>query len=214
MVYYSLEGLLASGKSSILKYLAEYFTCSECTTIREPVEDFRDYKDKMYNPIQEMQDDPKRNAFTGQLHILQQSVAHYAQECENSNAPIIISDQSVCSPFAFIDCLHKNGYLSKFTKDYMLGLWSEGSKDVCKSDFFIFIDVSPARCHHQLKEDKSHDLDEHKLWSKELLSVLMESHEKMFNMLGIPVKKIQVDEDMLASDVAVHVISLLEQEAV
>ena len=36
----------------------------------------------------------------------------------------------------------------------------------------------------------------------------------MFNMLGIPVKRIQVDEDMLASDVAVHVISLLEQEAV
>ena len=173
-----------------------------------------DYKDKMYNPIQEMQDDPKRNAFTGQLHILQQSIAHNAQECENSDAPIIISDQSVCSPFAFINCLHKNGYFSKFTKDYMLGLWSEGSKDVCKPDFFIFIDVSPARCHRQLKEDKSCDLDEHKLWSKELLSVLMESHEKMFNMLGIPVQRIQVVEDMLASDVAVHVISLLEQEAV
>ena len=123
-------------------------------------------------------------------------------------------DHSICSPFAFIDCLHKNGCLSKFTKDYILGLWSEGHKDVCKPDYFIFIDLSPARCHHQLKEDKSCDLDEHKLWSKELLGVLMESHEKMFNVLGIPVKRILVDEDMSASDVAVHVISLLEQEAV
>ena len=42
----------------------------------------------------------------------------------------------------------------------------------------------------------------------------MESHEKMFNVLGIHVKRILVDEDMSASDVAVHVISLLEQEAV
>ena len=47
-----------------------------------------------------------------------------------------------------------------------------------------------------------------------LLGVIVESHEKMFNVLGIPVKRILVDEDMSASDVAVHVISLLEQEAV
>ena len=165
----------------------------------------------MYNPLMEMQEDVNRNAFATQLHILEASVLQYGSSCSRPNTPVKVSDRSVCSLFAFIDCFFKRGVFSRFSKDSMLGLWSEKSKKVPKPDIFIFIDAPPTRCLRQLREDKNRCYAEHKIWNEEALTILHDSHHKMFALMEIPTKIITVMDDMTPGNVRATVIRLIEE---
>ena len=192
---------MGSRNSSTLNFISHHFPNLECRTVREPVELFRNYRDEMYNPLMEMQEDVNNNAFATQLHILEESVLQYRSSCSRPDTPVMVSNRSVCSPFAFIDCFFKRGVFSWFSKDFMLGLWSEKSKKVPKPDVFIFIDAPPARCLRQLREDKNHCYVEHKIWTEEAVTVLHDSHHKMFALMEIPTKIITVIDDMMPGDV-------------
>jgi len=203
---------VGSGKSSVLRCLSHYFSTSECRIVREPVEHFRDYRDEMYNPLLQMQDDPLKNAFSCQMHILGESALQYGSLCRSPGTAITVSDRSICSPYAFIDCFYRKDVFSQFSKDFMLGLWQEHSRDVPKPDFFVFIDTPPARCRSQLIGDRSRNFMEHRVWTESSLSLLRASHEKMFRTLGIPTKRIEVEEDMTPADVTLSVISIIDEE--
>ena len=84
-----------------------------------------------------MQLDAMRNIFPGQLHILNKSVDYYSSRVERDSNVTVVSDRSVFSCYHFIDCYFTEGYLSHFSKDYLIDLWWDECEKVCKPDCFI-----------------------------------------------------------------------------
>ena len=92
MPYFSLEGSVCSGKSTVLKLLAEFMKLEGkfCHAVPEPEFLFTNYKN-VYNPLVEMQKDPTRNTVITQIHILSQSRDYYSRALAR-DSPLFISD--------------------------------------------------------------------------------------------------------------------------
>ena len=87
----------------------------------------------------------------------------------------------------------------------MLKIWREECEKVEKPHCFIFLDVPPSMCEKRLlKDEKCTPLDK-VTWTEDFLSSLRTSHEKMFTLLDMPVKRVNVEEDMTPYDVALAV---------
>jgi len=215
MPYYSLEGLVACGKSSVLKYIAGRQISDRriCRVVTEPVELFTSYKNGVYNPLLEMQEDPSRNIVAGQIHILTQSSKHYAEELKRTKEfPCIISERSIFSSYVFLDCYSRKNYFSPFSKDFTADLWREQCEKVPNPECFIFIDASPEMCRDHLMKDKRRTISDRTTWTEEFLGILRCSHEKMFSLTNIPVKQIVVREHMTPADVAMAVCKVVADD--
>ena len=175
-----------------------------CQVVTEPFNVFLHYKDGVYNPLYEIQRDPIRNIVPGQIHIITESRKHYSTVL-GWNASVVLSDRSLFSCYAFIDCYFHKGLLSPFSKDFVLKIWREECEKVQKPDCFIFLDVPPYMCKKRLsKDEKCTPLDK-ETWTEDFLSSLQTSHEKMFTLLDMPVKRVNVQEDRTPCDVALAV---------
>ena len=100
--YFSLEGLVGSGKMTVLKFLVGTYMKERkvCHVVTEPLNVFLHYKDGAYNPLHEVQRDPIRNIVPGQIHIITESRKHYSTFL-GQNAPVVLST-AVCFPLRLL----------------------------------------------------------------------------------------------------------------
>ena len=187
-----------------------------CHVVTELLNAFGNYKDGAYNPLYEVQRDAIRNIVAGQIHIIMESKKHYCtflgRTLPGGHASMLLSDCSLFSSYAFVDCYFQKGFLSPFSKDFVLNIWREECDKVEKPDCFIFIDVPPSMCKkHLLKDEKCTPLDK-MTWTEDFLSSLQISHEKMFSLLDVPVKRVKVEENMTPYDVALVVRQIVTME--
>ena len=214
MPYFSLEGLVGSGKSSVLKFLCghKFGGSVVCQTLQEPAEQYRTYKNGLYNPLHEMQSDPRGNVACGQMHILDRSALFY-QHNLTPMYPLVVSERSILSPYIFLDCYHREGHLSTFSKDYLVNEWRDVCTRIPQPHYIIFIDTPPSICRARILSDDTRSKAEKDAWNLEFLSNLRESHEKMFKICGKLLKRVQVDHNMTPSDTAFAVARIIAEES-
>ena len=183
MPYFSLEGCVCAGKSTVLKFIVAFLRKERrlCDVVPESFSHFTDYQDRAYNPLTEMQRDAMRNIFPGQLHILNKSVDYYYSHVERDSNVTVVSDRSVFSCYSFIDCYFSEGYHSHFSKDYLNDLWQDECDKVRKPDCFIFLDVPSPLCWKHLMDEGRRTFLNRNTWTEKFLTVLCSLHEKMFS---------------------------------
>ena len=145
MPYFSLEVCVCSGKSTVLKFIVPFLRKERrlCDVVPKPFSLFTDYQDQTYNPLTEMQHDAMRNIFPGQLHILKKSANYFSSCLDRDPDFTMISDRSIFSCYSFIDCYFREGYFSRFSKDYLINEWWDRCNRAHKPDCFIFLDAPP-----------------------------------------------------------------------
>ena len=207
MSYFSLEGLVGSGKSSVLKILASFLKKEKkpFSVVSEPVFLFTKYQEGVYNPLVEMQKDPTRNMVTAQMHILTQSRDYYSRALLTDSSSLIVSDRSIFSCYAFIDCYFRKKYFTRFSKDFMINMWREECERVHSPDCFIFIDTPPEKYRNHLIDDSQCSFLDRTTGTQDFLTDLRCSHEKMFSITDVPVDRVEVAEHMTPADVAMAV---------
>ena len=120
----------------------------------------------------EMQHDAMRNIFPGQLHISKKSADYYSSCLDRDSDLTMISDRSIFSCYSFIDCYFREGYFSRFSKDYLINEWKNRCNRACKPNCFIFLDVPPALCRKHLMDDGRHTFLDRNTWTEDFLTVL------------------------------------------
>ena len=120
-----------------------------------------------------------RNIFPGQLHILNKSADYYSSHLDRDPNFTMISDRSIFSCYSFIGCYFREGYFSRFSKDYLVNEWRNKCDKAHKADCFIFLDVPPTLCWKHLMDDGRRTFLDRNTWTEEFFTVLRSSHEKI-----------------------------------
>lgn len=153
--YFSIEGNIGSGKSTVLRSLQKANgTHVDC--FPEAVKLYSSFlacDNTMFNPLQEMYADPIKSAGFAQFHILRICSDYYTLRYLESPKRVLVSERSLLSPSAFIEANFQNGYFSSFGKEY---LKKELEILQCKCagtlpDYVIFLNASPALCYERMK---------------------------------------------------------------
>ena len=106
-IYFALEGVVASGKSTTLNWVEKLFSddTHNLTVVREPVEEFDKWSS--YKPLSECYRDPRNNAAVAQLHILKQSFNHYVPHLisarKEETYDVVLSERCIFSPLVFTE---------------------------------------------------------------------------------------------------------------
>ena len=75
--YFSIEGLVGAGKSSLIKCLPTLLEPEGCKIVSEPVHLYTSFMEGLYNPLEELQMDPIQSVVAGQSHIIQLARCYY-----------------------------------------------------------------------------------------------------------------------------------------
>ena len=130
-VYFALEGIIGSGKTTVIQWLEDILQKNGYSylIIPEPVEKFK--KKLTYDPLEECYRDPEKSAALTQIHIMDESIKHYTSEVAKARAKsidFIVSERSVCFPLFFTDAYFLDDKFSTFTKDSINMMW-DGDMD-------------------------------------------------------------------------------------
>ena len=151
--YVAIEGIIGSGKSTILQCLeAKNLIRDNCVFVEEPYYKFVEKCN--YNPLSQLNKDPWRNAAISQLHIIETSFAAYPNKNilsgKNQN---FISERSIFSPKVFVKAGHLMGFLSDFTRDYLLDELATKTliSGALEPSHYIFLRPDPFLCLTRVK---------------------------------------------------------------
>ena len=147
--YFSIEGNIGAGKTSVLKEIAKLKP--EWQIVNEPVAAFSHFMS--FNPLYESYDNPQQNAAISQLHIIDSSLAHYKNFHEKT---IIVSERSLLSPYMFIKANRHMGIFTDFVATYLHNYLEKNmTKDHILPNVSFFLDVPPSTCQMRtLKRDR------------------------------------------------------------
>ena len=162
-IYFSLDGIVGSGKTTMLEWLKEMLLEDGHTfyLIPEPVDKFK--KKMTYNPLEECYNCPEKNAAMAQMHIMDESVKHYTEEvmkARKMKLDLVLSERSIISPLIFTEAYFLHDIFSAFTKDSIDMMWGDETGDdadvaAVKTDVIIFLKVPPIDVRTRLRKDSA-----------------------------------------------------------
>ena len=152
----SLEGLIGCGKSTFLKSLGDILQerhMNNINIIHEPVEEFQRYKE--HDPLKLLYDNPNKNAFFSQQHIISCVKDSFHSQLFTSEKPIFLSERSLDSTALFTNVLYKRNCLQLHEKQKLLDI-TQNAIEFCRGepytiDKIIYIDASPELCLERIK---------------------------------------------------------------
>jgi thymidylate kinase len=159
ITWYSVDGLIGSGKTSALAQLRKrlqgddnFFLIDEPLNLFLKFEmyDFKNEETRHYNPLQLAYEDPKENALVTQFHILDRLVEFYRKQFDTveslvasgNKKVIIISERSFESTTIFIENYFKQGIFSQFARDFLIDKWARICPVDCIPTAVIYLDVN------------------------------------------------------------------------
>ena len=137
----SVEGLIASGKSTFLDILKT--KCPNFFIVEEPVSLFQKYKD--HNPLNEL----PNNAFATQCHIMRTLKAYHSALLPLfKEHNIVVMERFPDSHKIFVETLFKHGDMTSFEHDLFLEIFEEIMKPLCSMeiDGVFYLSVPPKEC--------------------------------------------------------------------
>ena len=148
-IYFALEGIVGSGKMTLLEWLKVMLPKDGCTfyMIPEPVNKFK--KKVTYNPLEDCYKCPEQSAVMAIIHIMDESIKHYTEEvmkARKMKLDLVLSEQSIVSPLIFTDTYFRHDIFSAFTKDSIDMMWGDETGNdadlaAVKPDVIIFLKV-------------------------------------------------------------------------
>ena len=160
MKYCAIEGIIASGKSTLIDYITKHQQNVSC--FQEPVAKFQKYQSKFsslsHNPLRNSYERSISDASIAQCHIIDISEMHYSKLnllAESNKKDILITERSVLSPLMFIACYYYLDVFSPFVTDYVSAYFFQ--KLMCNAnmllpDIFIYLDIEPVLCQERIKK--------------------------------------------------------------
>lgn len=146
-----VEGLLGSGKSSLLKSLGD-IGFGDVEIWHEPVHLFQNYK--AFKPLDLYYQNPQKEGSFFQLHVINSLKKYYMHKWSrvSPGTKFIICERSILSSILFINTMMKHNYISEFQRQYlhdfalnsMIYLAAHGMPVI--PDKFYYIDVPPEVC--------------------------------------------------------------------
>ena len=99
-IYFALEGIVESGKTTLLEWLKVMLLEDGHTfyMIPEPVDKFK--KKITYNPLEECYKCPTQSTAMAQIHIMDKSVKHYTEEvmkARKMKLDLVLSERGIVS---------------------------------------------------------------------------------------------------------------------
>ena len=211
--YFSIKGLVGAGKSSLIKCLPALLEPEGCKIVSEPVHLYTSFMEGLYNPLEELQMDPIQSVVAGQSHIIQSSRCYYDDqvfEASLAHQCIVVSEWSICLPYAFVETHFRMKSMSAFSKDFLNKQWLDGwGKCNTMPTSLIFIDTPPEVCYKRIRKDTKGTNADHHCYSVDFLNCLCASHEKMFEFVHVPMKRVTVKDHMTPADVAFLVVNFI-----
>ena len=213
--YFSIEGLVGAGKSSLIKCLPALLEPEGCKVVSEPVHLYTSFMEGLYNPLEELQMDPIQSVVAGQSHIIQVSTRYYDDRVFQASLArhcIMVSEWSICSPYSFVETHFRMKSMSVFSKDFLNKQWLDGyGKCNTMPTSLIFIDTPPEVCYKQIWKDAMRTNADHHCYSLDFLNCLWASHEKMFEIVCVPMKRVCVKDHMTPVDVVFLVANFIRE---
>ena len=149
--YFSIEGLVGAGKSSLIKWLPTLLELEGCKIVSEPIHLYTSFMEGLYNPLEELQMDPIQSVVAGQLQIIQSSRHYYDDQVFKTSLAcqcIVVSERSICLPYSFVNTDFRMKSMSAFSKDFLNKQWLDGcGKCNAMPTSLIFIDTPPEVCY-------------------------------------------------------------------
>ena len=223
-IYFALEGIVGSGKMTLLEWLKVMLLEDGYTfyMIPEPVDKFK--KKVTYNPLEECYKCPAQSTVMAQIHIMDQSVKHYTEEVTKARKmklDLVLSERSIVSPLIFTDTYFRHDIFSTFTKDSIDMMWGdETGNDVdlaaVKPDAIIFLKVSPSVVRSWLKKEPGNswcsEAERQYLTKGNYSSFLDHHHEACWRFMvtiDIPNHQVELDKNVTPREAALWVYKIL-----
>ena len=206
---------MGAGKSSLIKCLPALLEPEGCKIVSEPIHLYTSFMEGLYNPLEELQMDPIHSVVVGQLHIIQSSRCYYDNQVFEASLAcqcIVVSERSICSPYAFVETHFTMKSMSAFSKGFLNKQSLDGwGKCNTMPMSLIFIDTPPEVCYKRIRKDTKRTNADHHCYSVDFLNCLRTSHEKMFEIVRIPMKRVTVKDHMTPADVAFLVTNFIHE---
>jgi len=183
-----IEGLLASGKTTLLSNLSKSYSSSHRDLIfivPEALDLYTNFKNQ-YNPLEEMYSRPDENIIMTQIHLAR-SLNQRIDETLNllpktAGTYVVITDRCLFSPEMFIKTYYVMNLLSEYSKDLLLDeIKSMAYQVLEKHDArfagMIYLDTTIPTCMERMKK-RNRPFE--KNISENFLSILKIQHEEFF----------------------------------
>ncbi|XP_070697078.1 thymidine kinase 2, mitochondrial [Pempheris klunzingeri] len=163
-----IEGNIASGKTTCLKYFAK---TSNIEVLTEPVSKWRNVRG--HNPLALMYQDPERWGITLQTYV---QLTMLDSHLSTSSAPVRMMERSIFSAKnIFVENLFRSGKMPEV--DYsVLSEWFHWitTNISIPLDLIVYLQTSPQTCHERLKQRSR---EEEKLIPLEYLETIHQLYE-------------------------------------
>lgn len=137
-VFVSLEGLVGSGKTSLISLLASRLPWPRFMFITEPVDAYNTFLH--HHPLELSYTSPKQNFPMSQLHIMKQNLKNISQASTSPlDCELVLCERSLASATVFINTAYDLGHISEYTRDYLLFLLNHYCLSSPKAEHIIYL---------------------------------------------------------------------------
>jgi len=148
----AITGGLGAGKSTLLDTLSK----SEFPNVvvkHEPVEDFNNFDDGRFQPLDLYYSDPKKYCGFSQLHIIRKLEKCFEEMMESLplGTEIVFTERTIFSPMMFTNAMRKCDFMSDFESVYLLNesaesIWKMINRGYPILDKIFHIDAPVDQC--------------------------------------------------------------------
>ena len=162
LIVITIDGNIASGKSSIMRGLQEIHP--EYEYIYEPLKLWKNYRGM--NMLEEMYKDPKKNVGMFQHFALQTMAENINESIASTDKRVIIIERSIWTTFTLFTRIHhfQLNNIDTFQYNIIRHLYAKLVKEqdkIFKTEECIYLDCSPSVCMDRInKREKTHKIEQ------------------------------------------------------